>query len=379
LSKTRENQMVSRNAFGIHTDVNGVYMPLLKRSALVKVLFRDNEAGIVKGWKIEANPNAYWIARTHLDQDVGNIGELQIRYRSATTEEQARDVGVWYANWIASWALPAGLDYFFWEGGPNEEDDMTKRAVWYSDAFTRRCLEVGLKPASGMYSFGKPGVPKFDGYDGWVQWQSLFVFIESANAGKAQPVAGFQFHEYAMGGDMLGSIDYAIDRYKLSHYRGPTFMGEWGYAWGQKPSSTEAALEQLKAMNLQYGSDDRVCGAALYDIRKNAGLFNWDYMYDDIARALDIQGLPTLPISNFSGGIIEVPPYPDPDPPAYGIKEVVIYQNGCNQRERPTSDSTKLGFIAQGTHLVVQYPPTNDYVRVMDRGWVYVPNLQIIG
>lgn len=307
---------MTRRSFGIHTDVNGVDFGLLRQSALVKVLFQPNEIGVVKSWKDVANPNTYWLARTPLDQDnCEPEGELQQRYKSASTREQVEGVGRWYADWIASWALPGGLGYFFWEGGPNELDDFTDKAVWYSLAFTARCLEVGLKPAPGLYSFGKPGVIKYDGHSGWVMWQPVFDLIDRANSGKAQPIAGFQFHEYAMNRSMINSVDFAIERYKLTGYNGPAFIGEWGYAYGEKPPSTEEVIRQIVEMNARYGSDRRMCGAALYDIRRNAGIFNWNYMYRDLERALVAQSLPILPISHFAPGIIEVPPVPDPPQP----------------------------------------------------------------
>ncbi len=363
-----------RNSFGIHTDVNGMYLPLLRQSALVKVLFEPSEAGVVKSWKSQANPNTYWLARTNKDQDASNpLGELQTRYYAATTEVEVRAVGVWYADWIASWALPAGLGYFFWEGGPNEADDMTQRAVWYSDAFTRRCLEIGLKPAAGMYSFGKPGVMKYDGYDGWLPWQPLFRFIEQANAGKTEPVAGFQFHEYALGHSMVGSVDYAIERYKLTGYKGPVFVGEWGYAFGDKPSSTEEVLSQFTTMNTRYGSDDRFCGAALYDIRKNAGAFSWEYMYGDTERALIAQALPTLPISNFSGGTT-----PPPPPPPVPSDKWVQVTGWSNQRAEPSSTATLLGSIQVAnprTKLLVRKPGTSGYVQAVGQGfWILEQN-----
>ena len=371
--------MTDRRSFGIHTDVNGMDLGLLKQSALVKVLFEKSEAAIVRGWKDIAHPYAYWLARTNIDQDNAQpLGELQQRYKAAATIDAARAVGVWYAEWIASWALPAGLDYFFWESGPNEEDDMSAKAPAYCEAFTRRCLELGLKPAAGMYSFGKPGVMKYNGYDGWLPWQPLFRLIERANTGRIPPIAGFAYHEYALKGDMVGSIDHAIERYLLSHYQGPVFISEFGYADGVKPSSTETVLEQMKTMNARYGADDRVCGTALYDIRRNGGVFDWSYMYRDLERALIEQNLPILPIRNFAGGIVEVPPTPEPEPlpePTEFYNVIVASQYGCNMRAGATMDSDLRGYAAQGSKFRAQRQAQNSYIYLPDLGvFIYEPN-----
>jgi hypothetical protein len=196
-----------------------------------------------------------------------------------------------------------------------------------------------------MYSFGKPGVVKYNGYDGWIPWQPVFQYIDSLNSGKSQPVAGFQFHEYALNGDMVGSIDFAIERYKLAGYDGPVFAGEMGFGYGVKPPTTEEAISQLMTMNARYGSDDRFCGYALYDIRKNAGEYAWDYAYGDITRALIAQNLPILPISNFVGATQPAPPTPPPS----GTRLVNVA--GLYLRTNP--GGTKITIMPYGTQVQI--------------------------
>lgn len=368
--------MAQRNAFGIHTDVLGMDVGLLKRSSLAKVLFGPTDAGIVRAWKDIASPNAYWLGRTSLDQDGTPEGELQRRYRSASSQAEVQAVGVWYAEWIASWALSAGLGYFFWEAGPNEKDDMTEKAVWYTEAFIRRCLELGLKPAGGMYSFGKPSVVKWDGVDGWVMWAPVFNLIDGANRGKAVPEAAYTFHSYALNRDMMGSVDYAIGRYRLCPYKGPAFIGELSYAYYDRPSSTEEILRQLKAVNEYMGQDDRLCGFAWYDIRKHTD-YQWAYMYRDMERALAQQNLPILPITVTTGTTPTPPPAPEPSGLYYAQ---VVY--GVNQRAEPSSGASLVGSLdtsSPRTRLVVELPAINGYVRVLGQNcWVLYKNLKLL-
>lgn len=364
-----------RNTFGIHTDVLGMDVGLLKRSALVKALLAPSEAGIVRTWKDIANPNTYWLGRTPLDQDVGQVGELQRRYFAASTKAETQAVGRWYAEWIAL-NYPSLTDYFFWEGGPNEVDDFTAKAVWYSEAFTRRCLELGLHPAPGLYSFGKPATMKWDGIDGWIPWAPVFRLIDSTNQGQKTPQAGFQVHEYALGRDLVGSIDYAIARYQLMDYKGPVFIGELSYAYYDKPSSTEEVLKQLTALNARLGQDDRLCGFAWYDVRKHTD-YKWDYMYRDMERALEAQNLPTLPITIHTSG--NEPPAPPQEPT--GVKTVRVVDD-VNLRSGPNRASTWAGVIyaSASPEVQVRYPAIEGYVKMVSQPfYILAQNVVIIG
>lgn len=365
---------MSRNVFGIHTDINGMKTGLISHSALVKVLFEPQDAHVVHGWRYLTSPYTYWLYRSPKDlDDPVNPGELQRRYKAAQTKEQAQDVGAWYADWLASWVIPAGMQYMFLEGGPNEQNDTTLKAVWYSEAFTRRCLAHGLKPAPGMYSFGLPKVTKYDGFDGWAMWQPVFDAIDQANAGKQEPVAGFQLHEYAMAGDMLASIDHAIGRYQFMPYRGPIFLGEFGYADYNKPPTTEIMIKQITDINERLGRDDRLCGFAWYDIRNHTD-HKYDYCYDDIERALAAQNLPTLPIVVRTSPIIEVPPdpqpEPEPEPPSNTVSVLTTYAGGQNLRKYPSLKAALVGGLDYGK---IGYVDNDQAVSIgVESAWVYV-------
>lgn len=373
-----------RNPFGVHTDVNGMHQGIISISALVKVLFHPSDAGIVRARKSWAHPNAYWVYRGPMDQDASTpLGELQTRYKLATTEESIRRVGQWYAEWHAGWMLPAGLEYMFVEGGPNEQDPghtttgaereaEIRKAVLYSVSFVENAVRLGLKPAPGMYSFGKPAVPKWDGYDGWEPWIPVFQAIDTANVGHTTPQAAFQFHSYAEHRDMPGSIDSSIGRYALiSQYKGPVILGELGWSADGKPFSTEEILRQIRVTNAALGADDRLMGYALWDCRAIAkDQDRFDYMYADMIRDYNAHGLPILPITVHTGSIIPVPPPPPPpDPdPSPTTKWVRIWQHGCNMRAATTSSSQWLGGANIGSEFEVNTTPTN--------GYYYVPRLE---
>jgi hypothetical protein len=366
--------MSLRNVFGIHTDVRGLNSvgSLLQRCALVKVVFSQTEAGAVLAWKTKAHPNAYWVGRTSIDQDATNpLGELQQSYKAAHTEAQARAVARWYAEWIASWAIPSGLSsYMFFEAGPNEEDPSTDeeldRAVWYSEEFVRRCAELGLLSAVGMYSYGKPLTLPVDGVDGWARWPPVFRMMDLANAGHNTPRSALQIHGYGMNADIISSAPYAIMRYLGADYSGPIYLGEYGWAQDGdncNPASTEEKIRQLMVGNMMFGADDRFMGTALYDCRYIAkDPFKFDFMYKDLARALDVQPLPIAPVTVRTGGsIIEVPPQPEPEP-AHEPQVRVFNCGSLNVRTGPGTSYPKAP-LAAGTEVKV-LGHTGDWVQI---------------
>jgi len=85
-----------------------------------------------------------------------------------------------------------------------------------------------------------------------------------------------------------------------------------------------------------------------------------------------------LPYVKNKMSVIEVPPGPAPEP--INTRTVIVSSEwGCNHRASPSINSAQLGYITQGTRLIVEYPAINSYVRVLDKGYVYAPNLTIIG
>ena len=370
---------MNRNVWGIHTDITGMDINLLRRSALIKVLFEPRDAHVVKSWAFSAQPNAYWLYRSPIDLDSpSNPGELQRRYFAIGTSdfEGAHALGVWYAEWMGDWIKPNGMEYFFLEAGPNEANDSSQRAIGYSLGFTERCIELGLRPAPGLYSFGHPKIKQLDGFNGWSAWKPVLDAINKANAGNNEPRAAFQLHEYALAGDMLASMPHAIGRYQFMPYDGPIMIGEFGYADYIKPTSTEIVLSQICAINERLGQDDRLCGFAWYDIRQPTDN-QYNYMYGDICRVLDAQGLPTLPITVKSGSIIEVPP--DPEPPTQQRKHIIVKNPGVNMRASHTMDSEWLGMADEGSEFVVEYPAVNEYVRIPSLNcWIWGNNIKEI-
>jgi hypothetical protein len=375
-----------RNVFGIHTDINGMNIELLRRSALIKVLFEPRDAQVVKGWMWAAPSNAYWLYRSNIDLDNSDprlMGELQLRYLAIGEADYnaAYVLGQWYAEWNASWVKPNGMEYFFIESGPNEMNDSSQRAVGYLLGFVERCIELGILPAAGMHSFGLPAVTKFNGFNGWRPFAPVFRAIDRANAGQSKPEAAWQYHEYAMAGDMMASRDHAIGRYLLNEeYSGPRMIGELGYADYNKPPTTEIMMSQIQAAMAYYGADDRLMGTAWYDIRNHTD-HQYNYCYADMCVALDTadrsnpsapKSFPTLPITVRSGGIIEVPP-PDPDPavvPAGTVAVKTKSPSGQNIRAHPSLIAPIAASLEAGE---IAYTSANEAPTIgQDKSWVYI-------
>jgi hypothetical protein len=272
------------------------------------------------------------------------------------------------------------MEYFFVESGPNEQNDNSQRAVGYLLGFVERCVELGIKPAAGMHSFGTPMVKKFDNFDGWLPFEPVFRAIDKANAGHSTPQAAYQFHEYAIAGDMMASVDHAIGRYRLAPYDGPAMIGEWGYADYNKPASTEVVLKQMQDVLAYYGADPRLMGCALYDIRQHTD-HTYAYCYGDIARALDVadrsnpsepKPYPTLPITVSS--IIEVPPPPpDPDPvvvPAGTVAVKTKSKTGQNIRTHHSLIAPAVASLEAGE---IAYASADEAPQIgQAKSWVYV-------
>jgi len=267
--------------------------------------------------------------------------------------------------------------YVYWEAGP----PLQSCDEWYRDwllAAMNWCHARGYLLCVMTTSEGTPDLPSA-GVDGWAPMWPVVQLAAS--------------YGYILGPQAYwidGNMDVNDDWHMFRIYRAfRDYPGKWmsgtrivftetgidlrnglgwrtalGTDWPRYRAGLKLLSDEIKRRPCPPGV--KVVGGtvfAIHDVDNIWPDFNYrEYMHEQCADIVAEQG------------IVEVPPVPETE----GIKEVVIYQNGCNQREQPTSASTKLGYIAQGTHLVVQYPPINNYVRVVDRGWVYVPNLQIV-
>ena len=294
---------LSRNIFGMYTDVNSMDFDMLGVSALVHLMASDNDARIIRSWKGLASPCTYWIYRSPRDQDAQvSLGWLQNEYGKCDTHEKIRRLAWDYADWHASWMKPAGLDYMFVESGPNElnpgifsvdpaeNDRQVKKAVDYSIEFIGRMRYWNLKPVVGCYSTGWPKTIKWHNVDGWAPWIPVFDALDAANYGHDEPQAAWGCHEYALD-DMLLSIDRNIMYYSLMPYNGPIASVEFGWYADHYPPSTGEKIRQLKEINKRLGNDHRYMGMALWDCRDAAAKDSekLSYMYHDMVLAIKSQ------------------------------------------------------------------------------------------
>ena len=301
--------MKVRNCFGVHTAPataprGGWIERFIALSGIVKVLYDGKDMGIVDGWLTNANPATYWVGR-HILLDIEGA-ELHNRYRAAIFPEDARREGRWFAGEIkkACDAFPFMRDWI-WEGGPNEINDTTARAAYYSEGFVDEMLQFGLIPAPGLYSFGLPPVLAFDGVDGWAAWSNVFDMLDRANAGQSTVRGAMAFHEYAIGRSQIASRTHAIERFIHCPFEGPKFAGEWGFADFVLPPGDEV-VPQLINQCYRYAEYPAWIGNTLYDFRGDLG-DNYSPWYERLEAGLIAADFEIRPIDM---GVV-----PDPEPP----------------------------------------------------------------
>lgn len=385
---------MTRNVFGIHTSNSDypqdIIEELLSVSALVKVCVNFNDALRLARMRELAHSSAVFVGR-HIAVDIegGPLHNLYSRLGDDDLEGAYR-LGVWFAHEVADRALPAGLGWMYWESGPNETTCVSRKAAQYAMGFIETCLARGIKPAVGGYPYGTPRTPPIDSVDDWSVWEPVFSLIDRANkyqngAYRAEPEAIFYLHEYAQN-SMVASETFAIRRYTHVWKKYVTGKGRWvplalsEFGWandrpGLVRPNVESATRQLVAVNEDIAQDDYVIGYAVYDYRNvsNSTFYDMRGYAKSFVVAMKAQRYERTKIT--PPGIIEVPPVVYP-----GGKVTVTVRAGVNQRAQASILADKLGYIEAAsppTLLVVEYPPTNGYVKVSGQPfWVLEKNLQ---
>ena len=216
-----------RTVFGIHTsatDPEDAVWGLLKHCASIKIITSFKDTNNIFRMRELAHPNTVFLGR-YIDYDIEQ-GELHRRFAAIDDNDvnNAYALGVWYANVLASLVFSHNLAWMYWESGPNEHNIVTPKIIAYMEGFIDQCLKLGIMPAVGGYSYGRPKTPPYDSVDEWEQWKPVFVKIDAANKdanGKylAKPRAILYLHEGAQQNGMMGSIPTTVARYRLFYER----------------------------------------------------------------------------------------------------------------------------------------------------------------
>lgn len=337
--------------FGIHTAADfprAVIRDFVELSSVVKFCMGNfNDSHFLHEWRTW-NPDALFVGRyiaLDIEEQDGHGGELHRRYEQLQSEEEAYNLGVWFATQTAKNVLVNNLEWVAWEGGPNEINDVSAKNPAYNLGFGHTMQAYGLKFLLGNQSYGRPKVPELDnGVDEWINWSPVFELIDRANRdGAGRPLAewraALQLHAYGNRGSLVTDPQCTITRHELLYNRHilprnlyvPLILGELGYATdrpGDHVPETWQLTQQLVELNELLLKYWYLAGYCFWDFRavtENLVGSGWKYCWADFIRTLKEKNYTQRKVVP-PGTIVPVPPAPEPepDPPSPDITPVVI-------------------------------------------------------
>lgn len=399
---------MTRTTYGVHTTPTNPMSQVwahLKHCGSVKFVteFKDND--VLLRMKAECHPNTVFIGR-YIKLDIENTGdgtpgELHEKYRALSPEDKdgAYALGVWYATLLGKLVIANGLQFMFWESGPNEANDVSPRAVYYELGFLDTFIAMGLKAAIGdHFSYGMPRVAEWGGIDDMAIFVSVFQAIDAVNRGPdgkhlSSPIAIYDVHEGAGEAakdasgkalpypGMMESVPSMAGRYTLWYDRYikpngwwvPIVASEFAYGadrWTTNPP-TEIMVKQIQDVTVWYAQRDEFLAYNWYSYcetdRNTSGDFSG--VSGDIERGLAAMNFSHEAIVPPDGAIIEVPPEEPPDQTAPGDYRVTAY--ALNVRDGPSVNNAKVGLLRNG-NVVKVLETVGDWSRIepVVQNWV---------
>lgn len=353
------------NTFGVHTSSSDYPRShidrLLSISTLVKVCHQWNDSQTLHQWRDKA-PQAWFLGRD-IQRDLEGH-ELHNNYSRLKTQNDAYTLGAWWATTLADAVIRHSLQWMYWEGGPNEHNDPVLSAS-FSLGFVHSFLSHGCKPAPGSWAYGQPKTPPWNTEDEWLPWQPVFQAIDAANRDSngqplEKPRAIYQLHQYAKDKSLVDNAEATTLRHRTIWNRNvlpyrywvPLAISEDGYAQDGANDGRPPAREmyqQILRYNAELAKDPYVIGYAWYDWRGATSGTPDDYMNcaDALINTIAAQGYTPRQIVP-PGGIIPVPPEPEPDPPDGMVPAVNSHPGRTRVRSGPGLMYEIVGHIGQG-------------------------------
>lgn len=333
------------------------------RATVVKVLGGPSELGILSYYH-DKNPGAIYIARVYpYEQAVANILAL------GGSPIQAADV---MYSALSGFVHAAGLDWCYFECGPNEpgDSDLDWIDTYYANLIPR-LMKRGIKSVAYNFSVCHPPL---------AYWGKLSKSLNAIKAvGGGWSLVGL--HQYGLLGNMQDHAQDGEDARALRHRcipelaNVPIVLTETGLdspGWQKTSQGVDGYLADLKWLDYELRKDANVLGACVYTMDVAPG---WEpfRVVGDLAKRLFEY------ITTQNASVIEVPPEPEqepeplPDSDTYEVK--VVAGAGCNMRAKATMNSELLGFAAQGSKFTARKQAENDYVYIPSLdAWIYRPN-----
>lgn len=274
-------------------------------------------------------------------------------------------------GWLTNFVDQTGMRWCHFEIGRNEPGDAS---IDWTDIYYAHLVPLlkaaGIMTVNYNFSVCHPSPLSL-----WGRLSASLAAIRAAGPEWAK----VGLHEGGLLGNMRDHADDGEDARALRHRCIPELAGipviqtelcDDQPAWQKyTPNAAQHYIDELLWIDSELQKDKNVVGACIYTLDYEPGWVDYR-IQGEVADTIFAH----IKTSN-AGDIIEVPPTPEPEPAGTkAIKVSSIY--GVNQRAQPTSASTKMGFIGQGGHLLVDYPATNEYVKGHGQDfWVWTNNI----
>lgn len=335
------------------------------KPCIIKMVAGPTEFGPLIYYHNQIGDDTLYIARIFPYEQ----GIVDMFNNGASPTDAANSMLAWLANFVDR----MGMHWCHFEIGRNEPGDAS---LYWTDAYYEHLVPLlraaGIKTVNYNFSVCHPSPLAL-----WGRLKNSLAAIRAAGPEWAK----VGLHEGGLFGNMQEYAADGEDARALRHRCIPeladipvilTELCNDQPAWQEvKPDAAQRYIKDLLWIDGELQKDKNVVGACIYTLDYEPG---WEpyRIQGEVADKIFVHIK-----ASHDGDIIEIPPEPEPET---SIKMVVVSsQWGCNHRAKPTMNSTQLGYITQGTRLIVEYPAINSYVRVLDKGYVYAPNLTIIG
>lgn len=275
----------------------------------------------------------------------------------------------------------------YWEGPNETPGEMIEKLATFDAESIRLARRDGIRRLVGGFAEGNPKILDWPVYPGDTRddWPAYYPALQKIHEAGAN-VAMLHVHEYiwtnAIQNKTIDRNEFVLQRYRCGRINDVYNRHIRPNGWNIAAVISEGPLEDPRncglsdEMKLKWLTSPE--WEALYcNEVKALTQYDWSATQDEQWQHYSLRAISKGMLAHISSyrpaGIIEVPPAVEENTMSW---VVVSSEWGCNLRKEASITSEKLGYIAPGSRLRVEYPARDGYVKAYGQNfWILAANL----